>query len=984
MPTDLSQFADYPLIKALDVAATSSPDPMQELRQLGQFFPPQPGHFWFAAGLSFTSFALVDGIAVVAVQLGDGFEFDLLGLARMALPRPQAAIVSIELALVVRVSSKEGVIWVQGQLTDNSWLLYPDVRLTGGFAYVLWFGGPHRGEFVLTMGGFHPDFHRDGYPQVPRLGLQWRYGPIVVKGGCYFALTSEAVMAGVDVSVSADFGCAWARLSFGAHGIVFFDPFHLRVEAYARISAGITIDTWFGDITFSVSAGAKVTVEGPDFHGRASVDVGPCDVSVSFGSSSDNATPKLTAAQFVPKYLEELTSGVARAISSIVSDGAVPPRAGTNGATAQPPDGTTGRPFVVTAEFSMTVTTQVPASRLDVGGTVSTHAPTHALGIAPMQVASLDPVLTLRWQQGATVLAWPFTNVAIQPFGAFPLGVWGPPQSADSPQVPKGEVVQALNQVTHHGAGGRVPGRPGHQLQPPRPAGAAPAAALPAQQRRHSPGRGRRRPAAGRPGRVGGRRRRPDRHRRRLAAASRRVAPSSWRPGWGSAGWWRPGSAPSATVWRPSTGRWCPVSAQPVTPEPVDATVHPPVALAVLGSGTPLEGMAAGGATTVSDRPDAARTAPPTVAGLRNVPAAARLLLAGAAAQTGNDTVVPSGEPAVTRVARSVAASVAQRGGAGRGRVDAITGALGGGAGVADTAGAALGETTFRAGEVAVLALPNAARDVVADGPRPRLVVTGTPTRVVALRRGGEVALDETVDGAEVEVPRGVERLALAPLGAGAVPPSAAGWHAGMTLPYVGLGHRARRRRHGAGGRPAGRAPRRPLPGRLGRGRRAGVGQRQRDHPLLPSRRPRGRGDRRPRGRRRPPAAARARRGPPGARPRRAAPPADHGRRRQPGHPRLPHRGRSRGRRARHRDGGQRDGLAPRRRAGRDGCAGRRGRRARGAGLRLGGRSRRAAGSRRGHGGLGAGRVAPGRSHPARAARCRRPRRAGDPAGRVR
>ena len=183
VPTDLSQFADYPLIKALDVAATSSPDPMQELRQLGQFFPPQPGHFWFAAGLSFTSFALVDGIAVVAVQLGDGFEFDLLGLARMALPRPQFAIVSIEIALVVRVSSKEGVIWVQGQLTDNSWLLYPDVRLTGGFAYVIWFSGPHRGEFVLTMGGFHPDFHRDGYPQVPRLGLQWRCGPIVVKGG---------------------------------------------------------------------------------------------------------------------------------------------------------------------------------------------------------------------------------------------------------------------------------------------------------------------------------------------------------------------------------------------------------------------------------------------------------------------------------------------------------------------------------------------------------------------------------------------------------------------------------------------------------------------------------------------------------------------------------------------------------------------------------------------------------------------------------
>ena len=59
-----------------------------------------------------------------------------------------------------------------------------------------------------------------------------------------------------------------------------------------------------------------------------------------------------------------------------------------------------------------------------------------------------------------------------------------------------------------------------------------------------------------------------------------------------------------------------------------------------------------------------------------------------------------------------------------------------------------------------MLALPNAARDVATDEARPRLVVKGTPTRVVMLRRGGEVLVDETVDGAEVEVPRGAERLA--------------------------------------------------------------------------------------------------------------------------------------------------------------------------------------------------------------------------------
>ncbi len=119
--------ASYPLIQALDIAA-SPQDPMAQLRELGQYFPMQQGTFWFAAGISFNSFALVDGIAVVAIEIGDGLDINLLGLARMALPRPQVAIVSIELALLVRFSSSEGVLWVQGQLTDNSWLLYPDVK----------------------------------------------------------------------------------------------------------------------------------------------------------------------------------------------------------------------------------------------------------------------------------------------------------------------------------------------------------------------------------------------------------------------------------------------------------------------------------------------------------------------------------------------------------------------------------------------------------------------------------------------------------------------------------------------------------------------------------------------------------------------------------------------------------------------------------------------------------------------------------------
>src|SRR5262249_504225 len=170
-----------------------------------------------------------------------------------------------------------------------------------------------------------------------------------------------------------------------------------------------------------------------------------------------------------------------------------------------------------------------------------------------------------------------------------------------------------------------------------------------------------------------------------------------------------------------------------------------------------------------------------------NVPAAAGLLVAGGAAQIANDTVVAHAEPAVTRAARSVAATVAQRGGAGRDQLGAMTAALGGGPAPTGVA-AGPTDTTLSAGQVVVLALPNAAPGVVAAGARPRLLVKGTPTRVVALRHGGEVVLDQTTDAAELEVPRGAERVALAPIGVGAPVPSAAGWHASMTLPYLGWG----------------------------------------------------------------------------------------------------------------------------------------------------------------------------------------------------
>ena len=91
MPSDLVAVRRLPVHQGARPGGASRRRPDGELRAARPILPAAArASSGSPPGISFTSFALVDGIAVVAVQFGDGLEIDLLGLARMALPRPQA------------------------------------------------------------------------------------------------------------------------------------------------------------------------------------------------------------------------------------------------------------------------------------------------------------------------------------------------------------------------------------------------------------------------------------------------------------------------------------------------------------------------------------------------------------------------------------------------------------------------------------------------------------------------------------------------------------------------------------------------------------------------------------------------------------------------------------------------------------------------------------------------------------------------------
>ena len=804
IPTDLSNFGDYPLIQALDIAATPS-DPMAQLRALGAYFPMQKGAFWFAAGLSFNSFALVEGIAVVGVQVGDGLDINLLGLARMALPRPQVALVSIELALLVRFSSSEGVLWVQGQLTDNSWLLYPDIKLTGGFAYVIWFKGEKSGEFVLTMGGYHPDFHRDGYPVVPRLGLRWSIGDsIVIKAGSYFALTSEALMAGGDFEASAHFGPAWAELKFGAHGIVYFDPFSYDVMAYVRIAAGVTIDTWlFGEITISISLGARIRVLGPDFRGSVTFEVGPIELTFDFGGSGKERKQPLAADAFITKYLEAADSGKARPHALMTNTGALPAK----GEQATP-DGSSTRPFVVVVEFSMTFTSTVPATQVarTLAGTTS-HTPSRALGVAPMDASDVTPTIVISWRRGGVDQPYPFVDAA-RPFGRFPVGVWGLPQDSNARKVPKAEMIEALSELDLICSATPSPGGPEipyYQVEI---------------------GKRKPLPFTRRATEISGQRNTAKSVSAMLAAPATADAAFS-----AAKGFLASRASPTALAalrgerqapprlgtltegLEAPTPTAVPEVAERPAPKVYDHFVDAPIAVGLLNGATVGLTVAQKARTTVKGSERAWRTAPPTLAAVqaqRSRSIAARLVVTDTPALPAREagargaTLIAAQSVPPTAIAHGATALVARRGTPLAAPLADFNGALavgsdlraakrtGASRAAASGAGAPLG-----VGQTVVLKLPNARADAVTDGQRPRLVVSGAPARVVLLSHGGRPLADALVGPDQLhtvlEIPRGTERIVAigqgASAGGGAVSGARiglAGWHAGMQLPYAG------------------------------------------------------------------------------------------------------------------------------------------------------------------------------------------------------
>ncbi|MDZ4699084.1 MAG: DUF6603 domain-containing protein [Rhodothermales bacterium] len=391
----IDQVAAFPLVQEAVSGATGK-DIATELKGLQAYLPPSSGDRFFAIGIRFSSFKLIDSFALLAVSWGHQVEVDVLGLSTLVVPVAEKPgepdpLARVQLALKATFLPDPGFLGVSAQLTPASYILSKACQITGGFGFYSWFGGPHEGDFALSIGGYHRHYQPPAhYPQVPRLGFNWQVSDeLSLSGQAYFALVPSAIMAGgrLEAVWKSDNIKAWFIAD--ADFLLAWKPYHYEAEIYVDVGVSYTFNH-FGSHTFTADVGADLSVWGPDFAGTATIHLAFVSFTISFGPSPSTSGKPIDWTSFktmLPAEDERITFGVA---GGLIKQG--PKRS----------NGVQHLGVIHPKDLAITIQSAVPASQVT---GIELVGSTPAFGIPPMDVRSPDSMLSVTFS-GPT----PFTT----------------------------------------------------------------------------------------------------------------------------------------------------------------------------------------------------------------------------------------------------------------------------------------------------------------------------------------------------------------------------------------------------------------------------------------------------------------------------------------------------------------------------------------------------------------------------------------------
>ena len=450
----LAQLGTFPLLAALPGsfsptgALSPTTPPLTALQTLlaapagggAPWVSAQQGSLWLAAGLTFTSFSLIQSQAMIVVELGDDLVIDLLGVSRAQFPQTGGTLYAhVELELEAQLDPASGVFSIQAVLAPSSFLLDQACVLTGGFAFFVWYGpSPHAGDFVLTLGGYNAGFTPPRwYPAVPEVGFHWSIdSSITVTGAAYLAITPAVFMAGGRLEATYQAGNLKAWFDVQVDVTMRWKPFWLDATIGLTVGASYKLDLLFTTATISVELGCELDVWGPPTGGSVLVDWYVVKFRIDFGSKPKPVTPTIGGWGAVVAMLPSASPTAPLPLTVKPVAGLIP--------AANAPDGTT-RWTVRGSQLAFTTASAIPASTVTVGSQQFAGASFAVYPLGWIGVTATHAVMFTDAdgcdRTSALAIATTAANV--------PASLWGAPPTSSSggSMVPSGTDQLVANQL---------------------------------------------------------------------------------------------------------------------------------------------------------------------------------------------------------------------------------------------------------------------------------------------------------------------------------------------------------------------------------------------------------------------------------------------------------------------------------------------------------------------------------------------------------
>ena len=260
----------------------------QVLSALDTLFPTAPGRFLFGpmALIGWGTPTILTGSLAVILELPEPIEIILLAKIEAKLPTPSSALVHLNMDALGVLDLTQDEFSLDASLFDSkliSFTITGDMALRANWA--------SQREFLLAIGGFHPQFTPPaGFPSLNRVAISMPSGIVSkLRLAAYLAITSNSLQFGATLDVFIGVSGCGISGHLGFDALLQLDPFQFSAD----ISGSVAV-TVGGDDLASVSLDATLSGPAPwHIAGSFKIHVIFWDVGVSFSASWGLDAPAL-------------------------------------------------------------------------------------------------------------------------------------------------------------------------------------------------------------------------------------------------------------------------------------------------------------------------------------------------------------------------------------------------------------------------------------------------------------------------------------------------------------------------------------------------------------------------------------------------------------------------------------------------------------------------------------------------------------------